>query len=182
LQSAGTTAVTVDTSQRVGIGTSSPLVKLVVSNGGADGLEVNPGPTTSLTTYNRSTLAYSALRFTANILTIQTGASPATTFTFASTGAFGVGGANYGTSGQVLTSAGNAPPTWTTGNVTIGNTTVTLGSTVTSLGNVTLAGANISATSAATATFATSSLPLVPAGYIPILLNGTTVKIPYYAV
>jgi len=65
---------------------------------------------------------------------------------------------------------------------TIGNTVVTLGSTVTSLGNVTLAGANISATSAATATFATSSLPLVPAGYIPILLNGTTVKIPYYAV
>jgi hypothetical protein len=25
-------------------------------------------------------------------------------------------------------------------------------------------------------------LPLVPAGYISILLNGTTVKIPYYAV
>jgi hypothetical protein len=64
----------------------------------------------------------------------------------------------------------------------IGNTTVTLGSTVTSLGNVTLAGANISATTAASATFATSSLPLVPAGYISILLNGTTVKIPYYAV
>jgi len=67
-------------------------------------------------------------------------------------------------------------------SATIGNTVVTLGSTVTSLGNVTLAGANIFATSAATATFATSSLQLVPAGYIPILLNGTTVKIPYYAV
>ena len=65
---------------------------------------------------------------------------------------------------------------------TIGNTVVTLGSTVTSLGNVTLAGANLSATTAASATFATSSLPLVPAGYISILLNGTTVKIPYYAV
>jgi hypothetical protein len=49
-------------------------------------------------------------------------------------------------------------------------------------GNVTLAGANISATTAASATFATSSLPLVLAGYISILLNGTTVKIPYYAV
>ena len=67
-------------------------------------------------------------------------------------------------------------------NVIIGNTTITLGSTVTSLGNVTLAGANISATTGASATFATSSLPLVPAGYISILLNGTTVKIPYYAV
>jgi len=65
---------------------------------------------------------------------------------------------------------------------TMGNTVVTLGSTVTSLGNVTLAGANLSATTAASATFATSSLPLVPAGYISILLNGTTVKIPYYAV
>ncbi len=53
---------------------------------------------------------------------------------------------------------------------------------VTSLGNVTLANANISATTTANATFATSSLPLVPAGYISILLNGTTVKIPYYAV
>jgi len=67
-------------------------------------------------------------------------------------------------------------------NVIIGNTTITLGSTVASLGNVTLAGANISATTGASATFATSSLPLVPAGYISILLNGTTVKIPYYAV
>jgi hypothetical protein len=37
-------------------------------------------------------------------------------------------------------------------------------------------------TTSASATFATSSLPLVPAGYIPMLLNGTTVKIPYYAV
>ena len=70
----------------------------------------------------------------------------------------------------------------TNSNVIIGNTTITLGSTVTSIGNVTLAGANISATTGASATFATSSLPLVPAGYISILLNGTTVKIPYYAV
>ena len=67
-------------------------------------------------------------------------------------------------------------------SVTIGNTAIALGSTVTNIGNLTLAGANISATTSASATFATSSLPLVPAGYIPILLNGTTVKIPYYAV
>lgn len=67
-------------------------------------------------------------------------------------------------------------------SVTIGNTAIALGSTVTNIGNLTLAGANISATTSASATFATSSLPLVPAGYIPILVNGTTVKIPYYAV
>lgn len=86
-----------------------------------------------------------------------------------------------------ITSASNLAIAVTNANLqnasaTIGNTVVTLGSTVTTLGNVTLAGANISATTAASATFATSSLPLVPAGYISILLNGTTVKIPYYAV
>ena len=96
-------------------------------------------------------------------------------------------------------------------NVIIGNTTVTLGSTVTTLGNVTLQNVTISSgngtftnlsssnvsitggtinvqatnivsTTSSTATFATSSLPLVPAGYIQVDLNGTVVKIPYYAV
>jgi hypothetical protein len=42
--------------------------------------------------------------------------------------------------------------------------------------------ANIIATTANSATFATSSLPLVPAGYFQVNLNGTTVKVPYYAV
>ena len=41
---------------------------------------------------------------------------------------------------------------------------------------------NVTTTTAASATFATASLPLVPAGYISINLNGTIVKIPYYAV
>ena len=65
---------------------------------------------------------------------------------------------------------------------TLGNTSLTLGSTTSSVGNLTLINANISATTNANATFGTSSLPLVPQGYIQILLNGTTVKIPYYAV
>jgi len=76
---------------------------------------------------------------------------------------------------------------------TIGNTTVTLGSTVTNIGNLTLANVtipsgtvnvqvvNATSTTSSTATFATSSLPLVPAGYIQYNLNGTVVKIPYYA-
>jgi len=42
--------------------------------------------------------------------------------------------------------------------------------------------ANIIAATANSATFATSSLPLVPAGYFQVNLNGTTVKVPYYAV
>jgi len=41
---------------------------------------------------------------------------------------------------------------------------------------------NLVSTTSSTATFATSSLPLVPAGYIQANLNGTVVKIPYYAV
>lgn len=86
-----------------------------------------------------------------------------------------------------LTSAANAtisiPASQVTGsNITLGNTVLTLGGTTTSVGNLTLANANIAATTGANATFATSSLPLVPEGYITILINGTSKKIPYYAV
>ena len=78
--------------------------------------------------------------------------------------------------------------------IILGNTTVTLGGTTTNIGNITLANvtipsgtinvqvANLTSTTAASATFATSSLPLVPAGYIQVKLNGTVVKVPYYAV
>lgn len=86
-----------------------------------------------------------------------------------------------------LTAAANAtisiPASQVTGsNITLGNTVLTLGGTTTSVGNLTLANANIAATTGANATFATSSLPLVPEGYITILINGTSKKIPYYAV
>jgi len=75
---------------------------------------------------------------------------------------------------------------------TLGNATITLGGTTSSVGNLTLANvtvssgnvtANVSMTNAtnASATFATSSLPLVPAGYIKVNLNGTVVLVPYYA-
>ena len=75
---------------------------------------------------------------------------------------------------------------------TLGNTTITLGGTTSSVGNLTLANvtvssgnvtANVSMTNAtnASATFATSSLPLVPAGYIKVNLSGTVVLVPYYA-
>ena len=50
-------------------------------------------------------------------------------------------------------------------------------------GNITITN-SISAnlTSSATATFGTSSLPLVPLGYVSVTINGTLRKIPYYAV
>jgi hypothetical protein len=83
-----------------------------------------------------------------------------------------------------------------TGNVTVSLTSVPSGN-VTGLGtmatqnsnNVTITGGsinvqsvNLTSTTSSTATFATSSLPLVPAGYIQVDLNGTVVKVPYYAV
>ena len=79
-------------------------------------------------------------------------------------------------------------------SATIGNTVVALGSTVSTLGNVTMANVtittgtinvtstNVAATTSASATFANSSMMLVPAGYISVDLNGTVVKVPYYAV
>ena len=54
-------------------------------------------------------------------------------------------------------------------DLTVGNLTVT--STMT---------ANL--TSSSSATFSTSSLPLVPLGYVTVTINGTHRKIPYYAV
>ena len=79
-------------------------------------------------------------------------------------------------------------------SATIGNTAVTLGSTVSSLGNVSLPNVTITsgsinvtstnhlATTSATATYGTASLPLQPLGFLSIDLNGTVVKVPYYAV
>jgi hypothetical protein len=63
----------------------------------------------------------------------------------------------------------------------LGGTTESFASVTT--GNLTVntaMAANLTSTS--TATFATSSLPLVPAGYFEITLNGTLVKVPYYGV
>lgn len=105
---------------------------------------------------------------------------------------------------NITSVAATFPNSYLTNNaVTIGNTSVSLGGTVTSFGNVTLTNAtfssgNITATNVsasnvtvtanlyanlttnANATFATSSLPLVPEGYVVIVINGTQKKIPYY--
>jgi len=49
-------------------------------------------------------------------------------------------------------------------------------------GSINVQAVNLTSTTSSSATFATSSLPLVPAGYIQVDLNGTVVKVPYYAV
>jgi hypothetical protein len=103
-----------------------------------------------------------------------------------------------------VTSAGNLTLGGTLSNVTnsqlanssttLGNATLTLGSVTSSVGNLTLANvtitsgtinvqtSNLTSTTAGNATFSTSSLLLVPAGFFEIDLNGTVVKVPYYGV
>jgi hypothetical protein len=49
-------------------------------------------------------------------------------------------------------------------------------------GSINVQAVNLISTTSSSATFATASLPLVPAGYIQVDLNGTVVKVPYYAV
>ena len=94
-----------------------------------------------------------------------------------------------------LTAAGNTTIAITTAEVSglgtiatqdANNVNITGGTVVVSevtAANVTVT-ANLYAnlTTSSTATFATSSLPLVPEGYIEIELNGATKKIPYYGV
>lgn len=48
--------------------------------------------------------------------------------------------------------------------------------------NVTSANVNLTGTTSANATFATSSLPLVPEGYLTVQIGGVNKKIPYYGV
>jgi hypothetical protein len=60
----------------VGIGTNNPLQKFVVSNGGAEGLEVylgQPTGTVGLQVYNRSTSQYNKMAFAASQFTFNFG-------------------------------------------------------------------------------------------------------------
>jgi hypothetical protein len=87
------------------IGTSTPLA----------GNFTTVSATTSVTTpsvTNAGTLALSATG--ANILTASTNSTERMRITSAGGVSFGATGTAYGTSGQVLTSAGDAPPTWST--------------------------------------------------------------------
>jgi hypothetical protein len=105
------------------------------------------------------------------------------------------GGTVNGITGNVVGAVPNGTITNTllqNSTATLGNATITLGGTTSSVGNLTLANvtvssgnvtANVSMTNATntSATFATSSLPLVPAGYIKVNLSGTVVLVPYYS-
>lgn len=58
----------------------------------------------------------------------------------------------------------------------------TLNNVVVASGNITSNNVNFTGTTSANATFATSSLPLVPEGYITIYIGGVAKKMPYYGV
>jgi hypothetical protein len=78
--------------------------------------------------------------------------------------------------------------------ITLGNTTLTLGGTTSNVGDLTVANVtilggttnasvfNFTSNTTATATYGDASLPLQPAGFMQVNLNGTVVKVPYYAV
>jgi hypothetical protein len=72
--------LTLDTSGNLGVGTSSPQQRLVVSNGGANGFEFDP--TTGVAqTYNRSGAAYTSYKIYGLDLEFRAGASPAVAMT-----------------------------------------------------------------------------------------------------
>jgi hypothetical protein len=88
------------------------------------------------------------------------------------------GGGNL--SANVTISLANVPNANVTG---LGNMALQNSTSVTITGgNVNAQTTNFTSTTSSSATFATSSLLLVPAGFFSLDLNGTVVKVPYYAV
>jgi hypothetical protein len=129
-----TQAMTLDASGRLGIGTTSPTVRLDVNGSiNVTGDSLLNGTWSGLTTRYRSgddggtaylqSVALSsgtvtggkALALDGDILRFRTisGAAFTERFRIGSAGQLGIGGANYGTSGQVLTSQGSgSAPVW----------------------------------------------------------------------
>lgn len=143
------------------------------------------------TNYDASGSGGGSLRTSGGTSVLQWGGGGGVNMTL--NGAFNMNPANYTvtispTGTGTLTV--NPATTGTINNVIIGGTTAAAG-TFTNLtsanvsitgGTINVQSTNLVSTTSSTATFATASLPLVPAGYIQVDLNGTVVKVPYYAV
>ena len=70
---ATSTAITIDSSENVGVGTTSPLNKFVVSEGtGQHGIELAPGTTSYIQAYDRAIADYGDLKIDAQIIQFGT--------------------------------------------------------------------------------------------------------------
>jgi hypothetical protein len=148
--SAVTASVAYDSGTNFGIGTATPGAKLDVAG---NILLSSATPTITLNTGG----AFISNAATANTFAVST--SSTERFRIGSSGQWGLSGANYGTSGQVLVSQGAAAaPIWAaaaTGTVSsVGGTGsvngLTLTGTVTTTGNLTLGGSITSVATGAT--------------------------------
>lgn len=157
-----------DTNNRLGVGTASPGAVLQINNAaGVADMRISVGGTLYGNLY-ASTSDTTLTSVTA--IPLVFGTNSTTRFQVGSAGQWGIGGATYGTAGQVFTSGGAlAAPTWTTpttGTVTSVSGTgtvngITLTGTVTSSGSLTLGGtlSNVSLT-----TQVTGTLPIANGG------------------
>jgi hypothetical protein len=110
----GTLKATLDLSGNLGIGTASPAVKFVVSNGGANGVEIEPLGFSSdnvIQSYNRSGAAYTSLVYNAlNHRWALSGVGGA--MTLDASGNLGLNTSTFGTSAAgVLSIANGTAPT-----------------------------------------------------------------------
>jgi hypothetical protein len=82
LQTGGTSQFLVRKDGRVGIGSTTPAVKFVISNANAEGYEINPtggvGGGATVATYNRTTSAYTTLTTYSSAMTWYSGSAGTT--------------------------------------------------------------------------------------------------------
>lgn len=128
MQTNGTATLTIDTSGNVGIGTATPSFtsagRVVLSiNGSTDSVwTLNYGGTAGL--YAQASATDGKL-YTTGSLPLLLGTGSAERLRIGTTGEIGLGGANYGTSGQFLKSNGpGAAATWGTAGGGFSNMTV----------------------------------------------------------
>ena len=120
IQSNSTTAITIDTSQNVGIGTASPSYNLHVKNGAGNcysAVQYGTGTIGYMVAANNE-VQFKAFNGTNDVMTFTTGATERMRITANGGVSFGSSGTAYGTSGQVLKSNGDAPPSWGSASAT----------------------------------------------------------------